>query len=168
MSFDHSLSGNAVLRKEVNLDGAVEIMKPLFSYFGLKDESIHAILAGEIEGPRGIEAGFNEGTRNLYFYTSECVNDNFHDAIKETILRLNGAVEKAGYLTLQDYDTADLEDAVTDFWFGPSEQAIMDGMFESNLEKATSLLAEFLGDEEAHRIATEARSVYATQRAGQR
>ena len=168
MSFDHSLSGNAVLRKEVNLDGAVEIMKPLFGYFGLKDESIHAILAGEIEGPRGIEAGFNEGTRNLYFYTSECVNDNFHDAIEETIVRLNGAAEKAGYLTLQDYDTADLENAVTHFWFGPSEQAIMSGMFESNLEKATSLLAEFLGDEEAHRIATEARSVYATQRAGQR
>ena len=168
MSFDHSLSGNAVLRKEVNLDGAVEIMKPLFGYFGLKDESIHAILAGEIAGPRGIEAGFNEGTHDLYFYTSECVNDNFHDAIEETIVRLNGAAEKAGYLTLQDYDTADLENAVTHFWFGPSEQAIMSGMFESNLEKATSLLAEFLGDEEAHRIATEARSVYATQRAGQR
>lgn len=167
MSFAHSLSGNAVLRKEVNLDGAVEIMKPLFGYFGLKDESIHAMLAGEIEGPRGIEAGFNEGTRNLYFYTSECVNGNFHDAIKETIIRLNGAVEKAGYLILQDYDTANLENAVTDFWFGPSEQAIMDGMFESNLEKATSLLTEFLGDDEALRIATEARSVYATQRAGQ-
>lgn len=165
MSFDHSLSGYAMLRKEVDLDGAIEVVTPLFGYFGLENGAIRAVLLGESNGPSGTEARFNKDTSELYFYTSGNVNNAFDDVIKETIVRLNGAVEKAGYLTLQDYDTADLENAVTDFWFGPSEQAIMEGMFESNLEKATALLAEFLGNEEALRMATEARSVYAAQRA---
>jgi len=168
MSFDHSLSGYAVLRKEVSLDGAVEVVKPLFGYFGLVEGSIRAMLLGKSAGPTGIEGSFVEGTHELSFYTSKCVGSNFDDVIKETVVRLNGAAEKAGHLTLQNYDTADLESAVTYFWFGPSELEIARAMFESDLDKVTALLDEYLGRSEANRIVAEARSVYAAQRAAKR
>lgn len=165
MSFDHSLSGYAMLRKEVDLDGAIEVVTPLFGYFGLENGAIRAVLLGESNGPSGTEARFNKDTSELYFYTSGSVNSAFDDVIKETVRRLNGAADTAGTLTLKDYDTADLENAVTHFWFGPSEQSIMDGKFNNNLTIATALLAEVLGNDEAYRLAAEARIVYAAQRA---
>jgi hypothetical protein len=122
MSFDHSLTTTVRLKADTTEDQVADAVWPLAEYFGLKRDGVlgnhnHSRIIFEIE-PAG------EGRKNLYIYTCGDVTDGYRDSIDKTALKLAPLADEAASLTLKNFDTADLENAIEHFRFGPSEELI--------------------------------------------
>ncbi len=166
MGFDHRLSCDARLKPETTVEQVVEALSPLLDDFGFSREKVAAALhnAGKFNygSSEDDHIQYDPETGSLEFWTCGHVSGDFPEAVSQTAQRLGPLSDAAGYLLLQDHDTANLDEAQTEFFFGPSKKAIADHRFQMDLSAAGHLLATHLPEDAVTRLLDEARVAYHT------
>ncbi|MHB8408283.1 MAG: DUF6806 family protein [Acidiferrobacterales bacterium] len=168
MGFDHRLSCDTHLKPETTVEQVVEALSPLLDDFGFSREKVAAALhnAGKFNygSSEDDHIQYDPETGSLEFWTCGHVSGDFPEAVSQTAQRLGPLSNAAGYLLLQDHDTPNLDEAQTEFYFGPSEQAIKDYRFEMDLSEAMRTLSAHLNEETVARLAHEAQGTYLGQK----
>lgn len=132
MGYEHSLSVEVTFNKGVKIELIASVFKPILDYCEID------LLKGEVHGDN--EFTFDPETGEFYLFTAGEVSAGFADMIEEVANDLGPLCSEAGEFTLKDFDTADLENAITTFVFGPSDEAIVQYRFDCELQNMQGLV----------------------------
>lgn len=141
MGYDHSLSTSATLKQGVMLDQLVVALEPLFKYFGYDG---HKVFNGTEELYSDHEFHWLPETREFSIYTNGDVRDDFEDLVEKVAKILGPLVEQPGEFELKNFDTADLDNAITEIAYGESEAVIKQYKSEVDIIQAMFILEKHL------------------------
>ena len=159
MAFDHELICNAKLKPGTTIKQVVEALWPLLDRFGncSRDEAIGTLRDG-LRKEYGDTLRFDPATGVLEIHTSGKVSWDFDDAVSESADRVGPLTVAAGYFLLKNHDTADLDAAQIEYYFGPSESAITAFRFKEALRASLGRLSEFLSKEDLKHLSRDIRA----------
>jgi len=132
MGYEHSMSVEVAFKKGVTIEQIASAFKPILEYLEIDP------LKGKMHGDN--EFTFDPATGGFYLFTGGGVSCGFADMVEEVINDLGPLCSEAGELTLKDFDTADLKNAITTFVFGPSDDAIAQYRFDCELQNMQGLI----------------------------
>lgn len=144
MSFDHSLTTTVRLKDGIEVEKIAQAITPLAKYFGVDpSQPFGRHKWGEFECAITQTA---DGSPYLYIYTAGDVTDDYRNLVEEVAASLGALVINAGSFSLKNFDTADLENAIEEIAFGPSQEAI-EAMERNNaLDGAIAILRNYLDE----------------------
>ncbi len=141
MGYDHSLSTAGKLKESVTLDQLVAAFKPLFKYFGY--DGLKAFQGTE-DLYDSHEFHWLPDTREFSVYTCGDVSYDFDELVKDVAKELGPLVEQPDEFELKNFDTADLDAAITLIVYGDSPAAANRFIMERDTAEALGLLEEHL------------------------
>ena len=143
MSYDHSLCGNGSLKEGVALNQLVDALAPLFEYLGIDGEKA---FLGTAKVPMGFEFYYLPESRAFSLNTYGEVGWSFDDAVEACCNGLCSIVDAAGSMRLVNHDTGDIDNAVSEYFFGPTSEAIEQYSFDGDMAEIRGLLSAHLAD----------------------
>lgn len=143
MGFEHSMSFSAKFKPGTTPKIVATALQPVLGYSGY-DESFN--VAGDDE------ISYNQETGDLDWYSAGEVGWNFCESVQEMAKNLSGFVIEPGEIELRNHDTGDLENAISHYFFGPSENAIKRYQADKYMTEALELLQPHFPDDALHSV----------------
>lgn len=140
MGYYHSLSTEGKLKESVTLDQLVAAFKPLLNYFGYDG---HKAFYGT-EVYESHEFHWLPNTREFSVYTCGDVSYDYDELVKDVAKELGSLVEQPYIFILKNFDTADLDNAVTEIVYGESEAVIKQYKTKRDINQAMFILEKYL------------------------
>lgn len=145
MSYDHSLTIEARLKNEVPQEQALEAISPLLEHFAITGDVFE-------NGCDYSDFEFHFVSNTISIYTAGDVGDSFCELVHDVTDKLGPLTENTGIATLKNFDTPDLDNAITTIVFGNSPEAVKRAELNSVLEFAMFKFGSFLPKESIGRI----------------
>lgn len=145
MGFDHSLNFGASVRPGTPVEEVADAMAAVLHYHGYGADDFN-----RLSGDNCLDYGPENGHLSVYF--SGPVSYDHSDRVEQMAASLGRIVIEAGEIHLRDFNTGDLENAITTFYFGPTPEAIEDYQFKKELESSLAALAAYLDAEALEKI----------------
>lgn len=148
MSYDHSMSMTAYLKPDVSMEQIYEALKPIMESRGVSfdDLKAHRLLGGDDEFT------FDQESGELYLYTAGDVGGSYEEMIERAVSNLSALCTQPGTARLNNYSTADLENAITEFIIAPSPEAAEDFEFQQLKEKFLENVERFIGGDQVEQL----------------
>lgn len=144
MSYDHSLSAEAILKPGTTQEQVENALGQFLEYFDYKT------LNDDLYADHQIE--FDPDAGSLYIYTNGDVGDSFGPLIWETAKDMGPLTKEPGYFVLSNHDTPNLDEAQDKIYFGSSKEAIEAFMARESANHAVSLLEVYVDHDLAAKI----------------
>ncbi len=147
MGYNHTLSTDAQLKAGTTPEAVVNAFRPILEYF--QYNGCKAFAGEELNTDH--EFKFDPVTGELYIYTCGDVCD-YLQRVKECAKKLGPLTESPSVFILKDFNTVDLENAVTDIYYGQSEEIVRHARFTKKLEVVLTYLMGYLPGETIEQI----------------
>lgn len=141
MGYDHTLTADIEIKDRVTADQIATAMEPVFSYFGYDGAKV---LAGTETLYRDHNINWDEESQVLDLYTCGEVSGEFSNLVAAAAENIGPLTAQPGSFELRNYNTADLESAISEYEYGESEKAISAWLRKGDCDSALELLAKHL------------------------
>lgn len=102
-------------------------------------EQFWKVISPVIDGYE-IEGNYDESTKCVNLTAYGQASGCYYDELSELAKELGKLSAEVGWISLSNYDDPNLEDAISDFYFGPSEEAIQKYKSVSAVSHALSMI----------------------------
>jgi len=119
MGYDHSLSMAVRFKPGVAKEQVIAALKPITTYFNWSSEKL---LNDSLGIENSIEWLFHgEMVKQILLETAGEVGHNYEGLVKAVAANLD-SLALPGMIDLRDHSTGDLENAISEFWYGAPAQ----------------------------------------------
>lgn len=141
MGYQHTLAATVEFKDGVTPDQIATAMEPVFRYFGYDGAKV---LAGTETLYRDHNIIWTGEAQVLDLYTCGDVSGQFSDLVAAAAENIGPLTAQPGSFELRNYDTADLDNAISEYEYGESEETISAWARKGDCESALDLLAKHI------------------------
>lgn len=138
MGYAHAMYMQLKLRPGTEIKQVEDALAPLTQYLGYTNVLTSGTGTDD-------EFSYDPETGKLEVRTSGEVSYSYSDLVRQAGDNLGHLMEEAEEITLYDYDSPDIEEAVTKFTVGPSKEAIKNFEAAKDINQALNLIRAHMG-----------------------